>query len=220
MTTVQLPMSAKVRADMAAPVVFIVDDDDLVRAALRRLLISAELACELYASGTEFLANAVITRPGCLVLDFKMPGMNGLEVQAALKERGLHMPVIFLAGSSDIPIAVAAMREGAVDFVEKPFENADLVARIRAALARSAQWWREKSEQQQIRQRLQSLTARERSVFDLVVAGNTNKEIARQLGASYRTIEIHRRRVMEKMQAPTLADLVRMRPGADGDAEK
>jgi len=194
------------------PVVRIVDDDDLIRSAVRRLLANAGFATELYASGAEFLAQAQLDRPGCLILDFRMPGMNGLEVQAALKQRGMEVPIIFLTGSSDIPVAVAAMREGAADFLEKPFENADLLARVRQAIERDAQWRQNNAQRRQVLQRFNSLTARERSVCELVITGKTNKEIARALGASYRTIEIHRRRVMEKMEAPTLADLVRMRP--------
>jgi len=200
------------------PVVRIVDDDDLIRSAVRRLLANAGLATELYASGAEFLAQAQLDRPGCLILDFRMPGMNGLEVQAALKQRGMEVPIIFLTGSSDIPVAVAAMREGAADFLEKPFENADLLARVRQAIERDAQWRQHNALRRQVLQRFNSLTARERSVCELVITGKTNKEIARALGASYRTIEIHRRRVMEKMEAPTLADLVRMRPPGSGSA--
>lgn len=199
------------------PVVFIVDDDDLIRSSVRRLLTNANLATELYASGAEFLAQARIERPSCLILDFKMPGMNGLEVQASLKQRRIELPVIFLTGSSDIPIAVAAMREGAADFVEKPFDNAYLLTRVRQAIERSSKWWQDSAERRGTLQRFDLLTARERSVFELVVVGKTNKEIARDLGASYRTIEIHRRRVMEKMAAPTLADLVRMRADIDAD---
>lgn len=200
----------------AEPVVLIVDDDDLIRSSVRRLLATANLATEQYSSGADFLAQAKFDRPGCLILDFRMPGMNGLEVQASLKQRSVELPVIFLTGSSDIPVAVAAMREGAADFLEKPFDNADLLARVRQALERDAQWRQRNTQRQDVLQRFNSLTARERSVFELVVTGKTNKEIARELGASYRTIEIHRRRVMEKMDAPTLADLVRMRP--DGPA--
>jgi two-component system response regulator FixJ len=199
------------------PTVLVVDDDDLMRSALKRLLMSNGIAAEVYASGTEFLAQAQLDRPGCLVLDVRMPGMSGLEVQASLKRRRVDLPVIFLTGSSDIPIAVVAMREGAADFVEKPFTNDDLLARVRQAIDRHSHLRRENTERGEILRRLASLTARERSVMELVVAGKTNKEIARDLGASYRTIEIHRHRVMEKMSAPTLADLVRMRLLEDGD---
>ena len=191
--------------------VFVVDDDDLMRAAIRRLLSTAGLVAETYASGMEFLSAAPLDRGGCLILDVRMPGMNGLEVQAALKQRRAEVPVIFLTGSSDIPIAVAAMREGAIDFVEKPFDNEDLLARVRQAVERRQHQRRETSQRDEVLRRLASLTARERSVMELVVAGQTNKEIARTLGASYRTIEIHRRHVMEKMEVSTLADLVRLR---------
>jgi two-component system response regulator FixJ len=192
------------------PVVMVVDDDPSMRSALRRLFVSAHLTCEHYASGAEFLAQARMDRPGCVILDVGMPGMNGLEVQARLKQRHVDLPVIFLTGTTQIPIAVAAMREGAIDFVEKPFDNDDLVARVRNVVERHR---RERSgglERREIRRRLQLLTPREREVLELLVHGKTNKEIARTLGASHRTIEVHRRNTMEKMGAPTLADLVRM----------
>jgi two-component system response regulator FixJ len=205
---------AKAADEPSGPVAFVVDDDDLVRAAVRRVLTNADVSSELFASGAEFLAQARLERPGCLILDFNMPGMNGLEVQAQLKQRHVELPIIFLTGSSDIPIAVTAMREGAADFLEKPFDNADLVGRVRQALERSTQWWQDSAAQRDVARRFASLTARERSVFELVVTGKTNKEIARELGSSYRTIEIHRSRVMEKMGAATLADLVRMRGAA------
>ena len=201
-------------ADATAAKVYVVDDDDLIRSSLRRLLATVRLPTEQFGSGAEFLAQVQLAGPCCLILDFHMPGMNGLEVQSALKQRDVEIPIIFLTGSSDIPIAVTAMKQGAVDFVEKPFDNSVLLERVNHALERSTRWWLENNQQREVQQRLQSLTARERSVFDLVVTGKTNKEIARELGASYRTIEIHRRRVMEKMHAATLADLVRMRPGA------
>jgi two-component system, LuxR family, response regulator FixJ len=197
--------------DAAAVLVFIVDDDDLMRAAIRRLLSTGGLPAETYASGVEFLSCASLDRGSCVILDVRMPGMNGLEVQAALKQRRIELPVIFLTGSSDIPIAVAAMREGATDFIEKPFDNEDLLGRVRQAVARHRHQRRESSQRDEAQRRLATLTARERSVMELVVAGQTNKEIARNLGASYRTIEIHRRHVMEKMGVSTLADLVRLR---------
>jgi two-component system, LuxR family, response regulator FixJ len=198
-------------ANLDQAVVFVVDDDELMRSALRRLLQSAGLPAQIYASGAEFLSQASLDRPGCVVLDVGMPGMNGLEVQNQLRQRRPDLPVIFLTGSSDIPIAVAAMRDGAQDFIEKPFENADLLARIRLAIAHDTHLRHGHVEREEVLRRFKSLTARERGVMELVVAGSTNKEIARSLGASHRTIEIHRRRVMEKMAAPTLADLVRMR---------
>ena len=200
------------------PVVIVVDDDASMRAALRRLFASAHITSEHYASGAEFLAQARMERPGCILLDVGMPGMNGLEVQARLKQRHVDLPVIFLTGTAEIPIAVAAMREGAMDFVEKPFDNDDLVARVRNVIERHRRERPGEVERREVRRRRQLLTSREREVLELLVHGKTNKEIARALGASHRTIEIHRRNAMEKMGAPTLADLVRMRL-IEGDAQ-
>jgi FixJ family two-component response regulator len=194
-----------------APVVFVVDDDDLMRAALQRLLVHAGLAVEQYASGAEFLAQARLDRPGCVLLDVSMPGMTGLEVQTRLNQLRMGLPVVFLTGSSHIPIAVAAMREGAVDFIEKPFDNNDVVDRVRRAIAHDGQQRSSDENKQAVLNRLDTLTPRECGVMELVVAGKTSKEIARALGVSPRTVEIHRVHLMEKMSAPTLAALVRMR---------
>jgi FixJ family two-component response regulator len=194
-----------------SPVVRVVDDNDGMRSALRRVLVLAKVSVELYASGAEFLAAADFERPGCVLLDVAMPGMGGLEVQAQLKRRGVALPVLFLTGTAEIPIAVTAMREGAVDFIEKPFDNDDLVARVRAAIEHHARLRRDDSERKAVRDRLDALTPREREIMELVVSGRTSKEIARVIGSSHRTVEIHRGRVMEKMAAVTLADLVRMR---------
>jgi FixJ family two-component response regulator len=191
------------------PVVLVVDDDDGMRAALQRLLTLAKLPVELYASGVEFLAAARLDRPGCILLDISMPQMSGLEVQACLKQRHVALPIVFLTGSSDIPIAVTAMREGAVDFIEKPFGNDDLVTRVRAAIEQHEHLRRGDAEHAALLGLVQKLTPREREIMDLVVTGLTSKEIARIVGASHRTVEIHRGRVMEKMAAATLADLVR-----------
>jgi len=193
------------------PLVMVVDDDPSMRSALRRLFASAHLACDLYASGAEFLAQVRTDRPGCILLDVGMPGMSGLEVQAQLNQRRVDLPVLFLTGTAQIPIAVAAMREGAADFIEKPFDNEDLVARVRKVIQQHCRRQSGAPERREVRRRLQLLTPRERSVLDLIVQGKTNKEVARELGASHRTIEIHRSRVMEKMGAVSLAELVRMR---------
>ena len=206
-----VPHADLAKADPAAPVVFVVDDDDLMRAALQRLLVQAGLTVEQYASGAEFLAQATLDRPGCLLLDVSMPGMSGLEVQTRLNQLRLGLPVVFLTGSSHIPIAVAAMREGAVDFIEKPFDNDDVVDRVRKAIARDGHQRSGDEDKQAVLHRLMALTPRECGVMELVVAGKTSKEIARSLGVSPRTIEIHRGHLMEKMAAPTLAALVRMR---------
>ena len=198
-------------SDGTQPVVLVVDDNAGMRAAVERLLKAAHLPVELYESGAQFLQSARLDRPGCIVLDVAMPQMSGLEVQARLNERGVALPIVFLTGTSDIPIAVAAMREGAVDFIEKPFDNADLVARVRRAIEHHEVRRRTEAELAAIRTRLARLTPREREVMELVVAGRTSKEIAREIGSSHRTVEIHRGRLMEKMEAATLAELVRMR---------
>jgi two-component system response regulator FixJ len=209
----------KSEKECSGPIVFVVDDDAGMRSVLRRLLTLANLPVELYASGTEFLSAASFNRPGCVILDVSMPQMSGLEVQANLKLRRVELPVVFLTGSSDIPVAVAAMREGAVDFIEKPFDNKDLVARIRSAIEHSESRRRQREARSAILGRLERLTPREREVMEQVVAGRTSKEIARIVGASHRTVEIHRARLMEKMEAATLADLVRMHLRLQGDAQ-
>ena len=193
------------------PTVFVIDDHPHMRSALRRLLVRAGFSVELYASGNEFLATPKLDGPGCILLDVSMPDMTGLEVQARLKKRRTALPVIFLTGTADIPIAVAAMREGAVDFIQKPFDNDDLVARVRKAVAQHSPVPGGVMERSTVLRGLDSLTPREREVMELVVAGRTSKEIARIIGASHRTVEIHRSRLMQKMAAATVADLVRMR---------
>jgi FixJ family two-component response regulator len=194
------------------PTVLVVDDDTFMRAALRRLFTVASIPVETFESASELLATGDLSPPAVLLLDVMMPGMTGLELQATLRERGVRIPVIFLTGAANIPMAVTAMRNGAVDFLEKPFNNAVLVERVRQTLARCAE-----PAPEQVRQpdpdyarRLSALTPREREVFERMIAGKTSKMIARELGGSFRTIEIHRARVMSKMAAASLADLVRM----------
>lgn len=191
-------------------VVLVVDDDPSMLAAIRRLLISAKFEVEIYAGGAELLADAQFDRPGCLILDVLMPGMSGLQVQAALKQRQVQLPIIFLTGLAEVPIAVEAMREGAVDFVEKPFDNSDLLVRVRHAIDGNHHRRLQALVRKEISVLLSSLTARENEVLQLVVAGKTSKEIARALGSSHRTVEIHRGHLMKKMAASTVADLVRM----------
>ena len=198
-------------ADAEHPVVIVVDDDASMRSALRRLLTVGGFGVEPYASGAEFLANLNLQRAECILLDVSMPAMSGLEVQRALNQHGASQPVIFLTGSADIPIAVAAMREGAVDFIEKPFDNDDLLTRVRVAIDQYRHHRGADEEQRLVLDRINTLTARERAVLELVVTGKTSKEIARVLGSSHRTVEIHRRNLMEKMGAPSLADLIRLR---------
>jgi two-component system response regulator FixJ len=194
----------------ARPTVFVVDDDNAVRDALRFLLRSVGLAVETFASATEFLDAYRDDRPGCLVLDIRMPGMTGLELQDKLIERRSILPIIFITGHGDVPMAVEAMQAGAMDFIQKPFRDQDLLDRIHQAIDKDAKTRQSLGELAAIRTRLASLTPREREVMDLVVHGKANKVIAGDLDLSQRTVEIHRARVMEKMEASSLAHLVRM----------
>jgi two-component system, LuxR family, response regulator FixJ len=193
-----------------SPTIFVVDDDPGMRAALQRLFRGSGLDVETYASAQELLDTCDLARPGLLLLDVMMPAMTGLELQAVLLERGVDVPIVFLTGSHSVPMAVDAMRRGAVDFLEKPFENDTLIERVRQALQRDADKPASRVSRIEYEHRRGLLTAREREVMQHVVAGEANKVIARALGASHRTIEIHRMRVMDKMQAKSLADLVGM----------
>ena len=192
------------------PTVFIVDDDDAVRRFLSGLIESVELRVEAFASARDFLEAYEPGQPGCLVLDVRMPGMSGLELQRELAERAIDLPVIVLTGHGNVQVAVHAMKAGAVDFVEKPFDNELLLDRIQKAVAESVRARGERIKRIEIAERMQLLTPREREVLDLVVAGQTNKGVARRLDISEKTVEIHRANVMRKMQAKSLADLVKM----------
>jgi RNA polymerase sigma factor (sigma-70 family) len=192
------------------PVVMVVDDDAGVRNAMRILLKSVGIDAMVYGSAQEFLGAWQPSQAGCLVLDIRMPGMSGLELQQQLNLRGAVVPVIFMTGHGDIPMAVEAMQHGAFDFLQKPFRDQDLLDRIQRAIARDAERRESLGEHARIEAHLESLTAREREVLDLMVKGKQNKQIAQDLGVSPRTIEIHRSRVMEKMDAHSVAELVRM----------
>ena len=192
------------------PVVMVVDDDAGVRNAMRILLKSVGLESVLYPSAQEFLAAYQPSQPGCLVLDIRMPGMSGLELQQQLNIRGAVIPVIFMTGHGDIPMAVEAMQHGAFDFLQKPFRDQDLLDRIQRAIQKDGELRQSLGEHTRIKAHLESLTAREREVLDLMTQGKQNKQIAQELGISPRTIEIHRARVMEKMEAQSVAELVRM----------
>jgi two-component system, LuxR family, response regulator FixJ len=192
------------------PTVHVVDDDDAVRSSLRLLLKSVGLPTIAYESARDFLAGYDPEQPGCLVLDVRMPGMSGPELQEELNRRGAMIPVIFVTGHGDIPMAVEAMQHGAFDFLQKPFRDQDLITRVQKALELDAQNRAELREASLIRGRYDSLTPREREVFQLVTEGKANKVMAGDLGVSQRTVEIHRARVMEKMGARSLAQLVRM----------
>jgi RNA polymerase sigma factor (sigma-70 family) len=192
------------------PTVFIVDDDPAIRFAMQALMDSVNIEHEIYASADEFLQGVDDHRAGCLVLDIRMPGLGGLELQDELIKRGSTLPIIFITGHGDVPMAVDAMQKGAVDFIQKPFRDQDLLDRIREALKTDQERREEQKKHAEVAERLARLTNREREVFDLVVTGKPNKVIAYELGVSQRTVEIHRARVMEKMQARSLADLVKM----------
>jgi RNA polymerase sigma factor (sigma-70 family) len=193
-----------------AAMVMVVDDDTGVRNAMRSLLKSVGLNSTLFASAQEFLNAYQPSQVGCLVLDIRMPGMSGLELQQQLNMRGAVIPVIFMSGHGDIPMAVEAMQHGAFDFLQKPFRDQDLLDRIQRAVTKDRELRKSLGEHERIRTHLDSLTPREREVLDLMTQGKQNKVIAQVLGVSPRTIEIHRARVMEKMNAQSVAELVRM----------
>ena len=192
------------------PIVFIVDDDEAVRNSLRLLVKSVGLSATALVSAQEFLVSYDPLQPGCLVLDVRMPGMSGLELQQQLNARGAVIPLIFITGHGDVPMAVEAMQQGAFDFLQKPFRDQDLMDRIQRALEKDRANRAELGERSRIREQYETLTPREREVLALVTSGKANKVMAADLGLSQRTIEIHRARVMEKMGASSLAHLVRM----------
>jgi two-component system, LuxR family, response regulator FixJ len=190
--------------------VFIVDDDEAIRSSLKLLLKTLGLPAIAYGSAQEFLAAFDPQRPGCLVLDIRMPGMSGLELQQALNARGALLPVIFITGHGDVPMAVEAMREGAMDFLQKPFRDQDLIDRINKALERDRSGRELLSNRARLQARIAALSPREQQVLAEITQGKINKVIAAELDLSQRTVEIHRSRIMEKMGANSLAHLVRM----------
>ncbi|MGD9981835.1 MAG: response regulator FixJ [Hyphomonadaceae bacterium] len=191
-------------------VVHIVDDDKAVRDSIAFLLQVEGLAPRVYESAEALLAEAGALQPGCIITDVRMPGLNGLELVEQLNSMGARLPIIMLTGHADVALAVAAMKLGVVDFLEKPFDDAALLAAVRAALARRDAAHGQDAERAEIEARLNTLTGRERDVFEAVVAGDSNKAAAAKLGISPRTVEIYRANVMTKMKAQTLSDLVRM----------
>jgi len=191
------------------PVVYVVDDDAAVREALERLVRSAGLAVETFSSAGDFISCPTTDREGCLILDVRMPGMNGIELQDTLNNLNRHIPIVFISGSSTISTSVKAMKGGATDFLEKPFDEETLFKAIEQAIEQDRQKRKSDAELAAIRMSEASLTPREREVFLLVAAGMLNKQIAYELGAAEKTIKIHRGRIMQKMKAQSLADLVR-----------
>ena len=189
--------------------VFIVDDDASVRKALARSIQAAGLHVKTFASARQFLDQGPPEGPGCLVLDVRMPGLSGLDLQAELNSRNIQTPIIFITGHGDIPVSVKAMKGGAVDFLTKPFKVANLIGVIQEAIRKDERLQAHRSKTAEVQRRIQTLTPREREVMALVVQGLLNKQIAVELGAAERTVKVHRGRVMQKMQVQSVAELVR-----------
>jgi len=192
------------------PVVFIVDDDASVRDALKSLIRSVGLRVELFGSAREFLQRGRPDVPSCLVLDVRLPGIGGLDLQRQLADANVQTPIIFITAHGDIPMSVRAMKAGAVEFLTKPFRDQDLLDAIQIALERDRARLQREAEIAVLRERFESLTLREREVVAMVVSGMPNKQIAGEIGITENTVKVHRSRAMEKMQAQSLADLVKM----------
>ena len=189
--------------------VYVVDDDPSVRKALQRLLRSADYDAKTFASAPEFLDFTCPDIPGCLILDIKMPELSGLELQERLSEKGISLPIIFITGHGTVPASVKAFKAGAMDFLQKPFKEVELLDAVFRAIEKHRRLGCEQKEMQALRARLETLTPREREVFSLVVSGLLNKQVAFDLGITEKTVKVHRARVMQKMGAQSLADLVR-----------
>jgi FixJ family two-component response regulator len=192
------------------PFVFVIDDDEAIRDAVRKLIASVGLRVETFGSTREFLSRERPEAPACLVLDVRLPDVSGLEFQRDLAEANIHIPIIFITGHGDVPMTVRAMKAGAVEFLTKPFRGQELLDAIQEAIARDRAAWSERAQMAELRARYDTLTAREKEVMTLVVSGLLNKQVGAELGTSELTIKTHRGRVMQKMGADSLADLVRM----------
>ena len=206
----RVPSDREVPVEAGKAIVFVIDDEPSVRKALARLLRSAGQQVETFASAEDFLKREHHDGPGCLVLDVRMPGVTGLDLQHALAKAEYALPIVFISGQSDIPTSVRAMKAGAVDFLPKPFRDRDLLEAIQRSLAKARQARAAQAEIRAIQARIQALTPREREVMLLVVTGMLNKQIGFELGISEKTVKVHRARVMEKMRADSVAELVRL----------
>jgi FixJ family two-component response regulator len=195
---------------VSKPTIFIIDDDASIRKSLSRLLRSAGYQAETFPSAEEFLRREHFDGVGCIVLDVQMPGLSGMDLQEELSKADYHMPIIFITGHGDIPMSVQAMKKGAVDFLTKPFDDKELLRAVKNATEKDGQGRTEYHEVQDIRRRIESLTAREHEIFRYVITGMLNKQIALELKIAEKTVKVHRGRVMEKLDANSVAELVRL----------
>jgi FixJ family two-component response regulator len=195
---------------MKKPTIHVVDDDQAVRESIEWLIDSVGLNIKTYGSANEFLDNYTEDSLGCLILDVRMPGISGLDLQHILAERGIDMPIVFVTGHGDVPMAVRALKNGAVDFIEKPFNDQVLLDTIQSAVQKHRGRLKQRAELENLQARYDNLTSREQEVMDRVVTGKPNRDVAEDLGISVKTVEVHRAKVMEKMQARSIADLVKM----------
>lgn len=195
---------------MKKATIHVVDDDQAVRESIKWLIESVDMNINTYGSANEFLDKYTEDSLGCLILDVRMPGISGLELQGVLAERSIDLPIIFITGHGDVPMAVRALKNGAVDFIEKPFNDQTLLDTIQTALQKHRNRLKQRGELENIQDRYDNLTFRERQVMDMVVAGKPNRDAADALGLSIKTVEVHRAKMMEKMKAGSVADLVKM----------